>query len=150
MNTNHNTPHTRRRTAAAAATMLVAAGAVVAGALDVAAPANADGDRYVALALSQEKGPDGWGNEFTSENGAQQRSLTECAKYGGTHCVMVIWAKNGCAAIAVGDHDAYGGYKNYWGMPGATLADAEKAALDKNGGGHILLAKCSTGTDGIG
>jgi hypothetical protein len=150
MSTNHNTWHGRCRTAVAAATMLLASGAVMAGALNTAAPAHADGDKYVAVALSPEKGPDGWGAEYPSENGAQQRSLTECVNHGGTHCVMVAWSKNGCAAIAVGDKDAYGGYKNYFGMNGASVGAAEQAALAKNGGGHILVARCATNGAGIG
>lgn len=150
MNTDHNTRYARRRRAATAAgAMLIAASAVMTGALGTAATASAATDRYVAVALSPEKGPAGWGAKFSSENGAQQRSLTECANSGGTHCVMAAWSKNGCVALAVGDQDAYGGYKNYWGMNGATLEAAEQAALAKNGGGHIRVARCADGS-GIG
>jgi hypothetical protein len=150
MDTHEDTRHTRgRRAAAAVGTMLIATSAVMAGALGTAATASAAADRYVAVALSPEKGPVGWGAEYSSENGAQQRSLTECAKSGGTHCVMAAWSKNGCVALAVGDRDAYGGYKNYWGMNGATQAAAEQAALAKNGGGTILVARCAD-SSGIG
>lgn len=151
MNTNHNA--SSFWTAAASASFAFAAGTMIAGTLGVlgpAAPASADSGKYVAVAVSQEKGPYGWGNDYSTENGAQQRSLTECANHGGTHCVMAAWSHNGCVALAVGDQDAYGGYKNYWGMNGATLGEAERAALAKNGGGHVVVAKCSTGSEGIG
>jgi Domain of unknown function (DUF4189) len=126
----------------AAATLLVAAGATTAGMI-LAAPANA-ADKYVAISFSPENGAYGWGNNYDTEDGARIRSLTECQNYGGTHCVFIAWAQNGCAALAVGDRNAYGGFDQYYGWYGPTLAAAEKAALEKNGGGTILISKCST------
>jgi Domain of unknown function (DUF4189) len=126
----------------AAATLLVVAGATT-GATILAAPANAD-DKFVAISFSPENGAFGWGNNYDTQDGARIRSLTECQNYGGTHCVFIAWARNACAALAVGERNAYGGYDQYYGWWGNTIADAEKAALDKNGGGTILISKCST------
>jgi hypothetical protein len=132
----------------AATTLLVAAGATTASMI-LAAPANA-ADKFVALSFSPENGSYGWGNNYDTQDGARIRSLSECQNYGGTHCVFIAWAKNGCAALAVGDKNAYGGYDQYYGWYGPTLPEAEQAALGKNGGGHILVSRCSTGGEGTG
>jgi hypothetical protein len=121
----------------AAATMLVATGAVLAGALGAAAPANAQADKFVAISYSPETGAYGWGNNYDNLDSAMVRSLAECQNYGGNHCVFLAWSKNGCAALAVN-----GG--NYYGWYGATRADAEAGALQRNGGGHILVSQCAT------
>jgi Domain of unknown function (DUF4189) len=133
-------PSRRRRIAAA--TLLVAAGATSAG-MFLAAPANA-ADKYVAISFSPENGAYGWGNNYDSEDGARIRSLSECQNYGGTHCVFIAWARNGCAALAVGDRNPYGGFDQYYGWYGPSIASAEQQALAKNGGGTILISKCST------
>jgi hypothetical protein len=145
------TTHTRSvRTKAAAAAMLFAAGAAVAGAVGVAAPASAAADTYVAISFSPENGVYGWGNNYGDLDGARIRSLSECQNHGGNHCVFIAWAKNWCAALAVGDRGVYGQYDNYYGWYGPTLADAQQQALAKNNGGHILVSRCSTGNTGIG
>ncbi len=141
MTTRPSTPSRQRRIAAA---LLVTAGATTAGALVAAAPANADGDTYVAISFSPENGSYGWGNKYDTEDGARIRSLTECQDSGGTHCVFIAWAKNGCAALAVSNRNAYGGYDHYYGWYGPTAAAAEQQALAKNGGGQILISQCST------
>jgi Domain of unknown function (DUF4189) len=121
----------------AAATMLAAAGAVVAGALGAAAPANAQADKFVAISYSPETGSYGWGNNYDSLDGARIRSLSECQNFGGNHCVFLAWSRNGCAALAVnGD--------NYYGWYGATRWEAEQQALSRNGGGYILVSQCAT------
>jgi Domain of unknown function (DUF4189) len=138
-----------RRHRIAAAALLVTASATTAGMLLAAAPANAD-DKFVAISFSPENGAYGWGNNYDSQDGARIRSLTECQNYGGTHCVFIAWAQNGCAALAVGDKNPYGGFDQYYGWYGPTLAAAEQQALDKNGGGHVLVSRCATGGQGTG
>ena len=78
----------------AAATMLAAAGAVVAGALGAAAPANAQVDKFVAISYSPETGSYGWGNNYDDLDSARIRSLSECQNFGGNHCVFLAWSKN--------------------------------------------------------
>ena len=53
----------------AAAIILVAAGAVVAGALGAAAPANAQADKFVAISYSPETGAYGWATTTTTSTG---------------------------------------------------------------------------------
>jgi Domain of unknown function (DUF4189) len=144
------TPTITRRRRIAAATLLAAAGAMTAIGVGAAAPANAEPDKYVAISFSPENGAYGWGNSYNDLDGARIRSLTECQNFGGTHCVFIAWAKNWCAALAVGDRNPYGGYDQYYGWYGPTQADAEQQALAKNNGGRILVSRCATGTAGTG
>jgi hypothetical protein len=146
MNTNHKTSNITR-TKAAAAAMLFAAGAVVAsatGAVGIAAPANAAADKFVGISFSPENGAWGTGWNYTSLDSARIRSMSECQNHGGTHCVFLTWAKNGCSALAVGNRGLYGQYDNYYGWYGPTPAEAQQQALAKNGGGSILVTQCST------
>lgn len=134
MTTISQTP--RRRIMAAA--MLAAAGATVAaGTLAAAAPADAaPAKTYVAISYSPETGHWGWGNQYNNLEQATIRSLSECQNAGGNHCVFIAWAENGCAALAVNGPSYYGWY-------GPTLSAAESAALQRNGGGHIEVSRCS-------
>lgn len=102
-----------------------------------AVPAHADADKFVAISYSAESHVFGWGNNYTDLDGARIRSLSECQGHGGNHCEFIAWSKNGCAALAVNGDNFYGWY-------GPTAQDAEREALARNGGGHILVSKCSS------
>ena len=138
----------KRRMRLACAALLVASGAVVVGGIG-AAPANA-ASKFVALSFSPVNGAYGWGNNYDDLEGARIRSLVECQNHGGSHCVFIGWAENWCAALAVGPRNPYGGYDQYHSWYGPTLADAEQQALNKNGGGTILVSRCATGPAGTG
>ncbi|HZQ33334.1 MAG TPA: DUF4189 domain-containing protein [Mycobacterium sp.] len=136
-------PSRRRRYAAA--TLLAAAGAVTAAALGAASPADAQPspqanpspDHFVAISYSPETHTWGTGWNFTNLDSARIRSLSECQNHGGNHCVWLAWSQNGCAALAVnGD--------NYYGWYGPTPYDAQQGALQRNGGGQIVVTQCAT------
>ncbi len=117
--------------------MLAASGAIIAGALGAAAPANAQVDKFVAISDSPETHTWGTGWNYDNLDSAMVRSLSECQDAGGNHCVFLAWSKNGCAALAVnGD--------NYYGWYGATPYEAQQGALQRNGGGQIVVTQCST------
>lgn len=118
------------------ATMLTAAGALVISALGAAAPASAD-DTFVAISYSEESHVWGWGSDYPTLDGARIRSLSECQSHGGNHCEFIAWAENSCAALAVDGNKFYGWY-------GATIADAKREALARNGGGRIAVSRCSS------
>lgn len=121
-----------------AATLMAAAGAgMAAGALTTAGPASAAPSTFVAISYSPSTGSWGWGNRYDNLNSAVNRSLSECRNQGGTDCQFVAWAENACAALAVSDTSYYG----FWGQ---NLYLAEQAALQKNGGGHIEVSRCSS------
>ena len=133
MTTSHQTPRRRMM----AATLLVAAGTIAAGALGAAAPANAQVDHFVAISYSEETHSWGTGWNYTDLDSARIRSLSECQDNGGNHCEFIAWAKNGCAALAVNGNYFYGWY-------GATAAEAQQGALQRNGGGYIAVTQCAT------
>ena len=120
-------------------TALIAGGAAAAagfGALAIA-PAGASADTYVAIAYSEDAGVSGWANNASTRADAESMAMSHCADYGGTDCTIVVWAKNGCGALAVDG-------SNWAPGLGATLAAAEADALKDNGGGSIEVSKCST------
>ena len=120
-------------------TALIAGGAAAAAAVSVLTigPAGASADTYVAIAYSTDAGVFGWANNASTRSQAESMAMGYCADYGGTDCKVVVWAKNGCGALAVDGADWAPGL-------GATLAAAEADALNDNGGGSIEVSKCST------
>jgi hypothetical protein len=127
-----------------AAILLAAAGVVAAGALDSAAPAKADEDgQWVAIAWSPDNGKYAWQNNAWDQQQAQDTALMSCANFGGTHCEITGFAHNACVAMAISPGQAHG----WWGP---TIDEASQAALQKNGGGAVEVARCSSGGDGWG
>jgi hypothetical protein len=61
-------------------------------------------DRYAAIAFSQDSGADGYGNDYGSRSDAEGRALGEC----GNGCQVVLWFRNACGALAVGEDNGYG------------------------------------------
>jgi Domain of unknown function (DUF4189) len=74
------------------------------GIMSCSAPAAAD-DYYAAIAFSQSNGNHGYSNNYGSRRSAEEASLSECRDRG---CTVVLWFKNACGALAVGDNNAYG------------------------------------------
>jgi hypothetical protein len=134
------TTHTRRRIGATA--LMIAAGAVAAGALGAAAPAQASDFSYVAVAYS----PSGHIAKSVFGPDAHLASLwasQECYWAGHTvggqpdDCQIVAQADSGnCAAIAVrNDHFA--------GADGESRTIAQARALLRNLGGRIVDVQCT-------
>lgn len=99
---------------------------------------------WVAIAYDPGNGAHGWANNKTTKYWAIDAARGSCFEFGGKACVEAAWAtNNGCAALAV-DGDRWSG------SDGPNLAAAENAALAKNGGGHIVLSRCSEGGAGTG
>ena len=138
MTTNNQT----RRCRIGAATLAIAAGAVVAGTLGSAAPANASDFSYVAIAYS----PSGQIARSVFGPDAHLASLwasQECYWAGHTiggepdDCQIVAEADSGnCAAIAVRDDHFAGG-------DGESRVIAQGRALFRNLGGHIVDVQCT-------
>lgn len=61
---------------------------------------------YAAIAFSQANGYSGYGNRYPSQAGAEERALQEC----GESCNVVIWARDACAVLVVGQGNGYGTY----------------------------------------
>lgn len=121
-------------------TTLAAGGAAVATALcalAVSPPAGAAADTYVAIAFSASDGIYGWANNASTRADAENAAMSYCNQYGGADCQIAVWAKNGCAALAVSAGSWHGGYAS-------TAAAAEAGALKANGGGSIEVSKCSS------
>jgi hypothetical protein len=146
--TSRNPDRTRRHRISTV-TLLVAASAITAGALGAAAPAYAD-DTYVAEAFSQDNGSHGWANGRGSYDEAAAAAVNTCvhppAGVGGKQCQVVAWARNACAAFAVFSPNGTADHK--WGVAngtwGATISDANVKAAAANGGGEVVIDRCST------
>jgi serine/threonine-protein kinase len=65
---------------------------------------NAAAETYAAIAFSQVNGYYGYSNRYGTQDGAEERALQEC----GESCEIVIWARDACAALFVGDGNGYG------------------------------------------
>jgi hypothetical protein len=61
-------------------------------------------DYYGAIAFSQSGGGDGYSSDYSTQGGAEAKALQEC----GGGCKVVIWFKNACGALAVGQGNGYG------------------------------------------
>lgn len=73
---------------------------------------------------------------------ANQISLTNCVKAGGHQCVVVVNARNACAATAAND------FGQVTGASDTVLKNAEDGALrqlDDKKGAHIVVSGCANG-----
>jgi serine/threonine-protein kinase len=86
------------------------------------APGQAAANNYGAIAYSTATGAHGWSIDYPSRSAAESVALQNCRKH-GADCVVPIWVRNGCAALAVGSGNAYG---SGWGT---TRGLAESFAL---------------------
>jgi hypothetical protein len=166
----------RRRITAAASTLLVAAGALAAGALGPAAPANAipncgnapcpppapinttpvpaPGPQFVSIAYSPDSRKAGFANSNGAQVTADKGAMVKCQKSGGRQCRIVITATNQCAAL-IGE-TPNGGDPNPGPSQvatGATPADAYNAAQAEfeamQGIGFnqdVIVVRCADGT----
>ena len=150
--TQPNTPERRRL--ATAGTLLAAVTALTLTAVGPTAPANAAGDTYVAIAWSPDNGDHGWENNQPSFALAAKGALTNCRKFGGDKCTVVVSARDACAALfaapPAGDNPNWG--PAHVGT-GATPDEAQGSATDPSktfDTGIPLVIRCSTGNAGQG
>lgn len=73
--------------------------------------AGAAADNYGAIAYSPSTGAHGWSYDYNSRSAAESVALANCRKHAGD-CVIPIWFRNACGALAVG---AGNGYGSGWG-----------------------------------
>ncbi len=61
-------------------------------------------ETYAAISYSQETGAYGYANRYDTQDGAEERAAQEC----GPSCETVIWARDACAALFIGNGNGYG------------------------------------------
>lgn len=67
-------------------------------------PAGAASDQYGAIAFSKSTSAHGYSYDYYNRATAEKRAVSECNKRAGSDdCKVVIWFKNACGALAVGD-----------------------------------------------
>jgi hypothetical protein len=77
-------------------------------------------DSFGAIAYSQGSGAVGYSYNYSSNNEAERSALSSC----GADCIIVVWFRNVCGALAVGTGNGYGAT---WG---GTQTDAENGAMN--------------------
>jgi hypothetical protein len=92
-------------------------------------------DLYAVIAYSPTTGYTGWANNATTMEEATHIALGNCQPH-GPGCQVTSWAKNGCAALALGS----GRWGGAWG-PNAN--DAQSAALSMVTAGRIVELHCT-------
>ena len=97
------------------------------------------GNTYAAIAYSPSTGDYGFGYNFGTRAGAEQRALKDC---NGDDAQIVTWVNNGFCALALGDDQSRWGYGYSWGG-GASNVEAKQRALkqcqSRTTGAHIVL-----------
>ena len=98
----------------------------------------ADDDYYGAIAFSTASGANGYAQDFDSQEGAEERALQEC----GSGCEVVVWFKNACGALAVGEGNGYG---TAWAGNREAAEDGAIRVCAKNAGNCAVKAwACTT------
>jgi hypothetical protein len=87
------------------AACVVSLAAVAAGSGTAAAQNN-----YGAIAYSPSTGAHGWSFDYGSRAAAEKVALANCRRH-ASDCVVPIWFRNACGALAVGTN----GYGSGWG-----------------------------------
>lgn len=97
--------------------------AMIAAALLMATSGMAEATNYGAIAYSPSSGARAYSTDYSTRAGAETRALNEC-RARGRGCKIVMWFKNACGALAVGNG---GGWGSAWA--GSRQA-AENRAID--------------------
>ncbi len=93
----------------------------IVGASVLAAEKAVAADTYAAIAYSTANGYYGFGNRYPSRGEAEERALQEC----GESCEVVMWVRNQCAVLVIGDGFGYGTNRS------ADEDDAVQGAIDQ-------------------
>jgi hypothetical protein len=81
-------------------------------------------DKYGAIAFSTSTRSYGYSYNYATQNEAIARAIDECnARVPGRDCQMLVWFRNACGALAVGDT----GYGSAWAADRFT---AERIAIE--------------------
>lgn len=95
---------------------------------------------YGAIAYSPTTRAHGWAYDYASRGEAKRHALAQCNRHGGD-CVVPVWFRNACGALAVGAD----GYGSGWG---ANRKLAETYAIQScgrySGGCAIIRWVCTT------
>ena len=92
-------------------------------------------DLYTVITYSPITGYSGWANNATTMEEATHTALGNCQQH-GDGCQVTSWARNGCAALALGS--------GRWGGGWATNAsDAQADALSKVTSGRVVELHCT-------
>ncbi|KAB2915287.1 MAG: DUF4189 domain-containing protein [Hyphomicrobiaceae bacterium] len=99
-------------------------------------------DNYGAIAYSPSTGAHGWSYDYPSRSAAESTALRNCRRH-ASDCVVPIWFRNACGALAVAPG---GGYGSGWGT---SRSLAERYAMQScrghnNSGCSILRWACTT------
>lgn len=109
-------------------------GAAVAGSPSAQAGVTAGG-LYTVIAYSPITGYTGWANNASTMEEATHIALGNCQPH-GSGCQVTSWARNGCAALALGS--------GRWGGAWGSNANAARAnALAMVGEGRIVELHCT-------
>jgi serine/threonine-protein kinase len=73
------------------------------------------GDKFGAIAYSPSTTAHGWAFDFGSQSEAEAAALTNCRQH-ASDCIIPIWFRNACGALAVGPS----GYGSGWGVDRGT------------------------------
>jgi predicted Zn-dependent protease len=105
-----------------------------------------DGDKqntFAAIAWSPKTGAYGTSWHWVNEGAADNTALGNCEQYGDRpgDCLVMAWARNACAALAVGEHKGYGWA---WNIDRNTAQSMAMTFCQENDTGcQILAAVCS-------
>jgi uncharacterized protein DUF4189 len=95
---------------------------------------------YGAIAYSPSTRAHGWSYDYDSRGEAERRALDKCNRHAGD-CVVPVWFRNACGALAVGAD----GYGSGWGV---SRKAAETFAVQScgrySGGCSIVRWVCTT------
>lgn len=100
--------------------------------LIVSAPAYAR-DYFGSMAYCPKTGASSWARNYSSRADAKQGAVDECRKQGGKDCRSLVWFKNGCGSLAIGQNRGAG---SGWGT---TRDKAELEAMKSCSG---VTRKC--------
>jgi len=110
------------------------------GVLVLMAETSQAANNYGAIAYSFENGASGYSYEYRSRRAAEAVALRNCRR-GGEDCRIIVWFRNGCAALAVGSN----GHGYAWT---SSRRSAERNALRKCRGYtdecQVIVWACTT------
>jgi Domain of unknown function (DUF4189) len=113
---------------------------VAAGAGDGAAEERASPEYFGAIAYSPSNRAHGWSYDYPTRKAAERRALDQCSRH-AEDCIVPVWFRNACGALAVGP-DGYGGA---WG-PSRKSAEGQaiQSCRRYSGGCAVIRWVCTS------
>ena len=109
----------------------------------VSVPASAQ-NRYGSIVFSQESGGGyaaGMAWSFDSRSAARDRAIGECRGRGGRNCSEIVWFRDACGALAIGDNNGYG---SGWGTSTSIAENyAMSSCRSANRNCRIAFSRCA-------